>query len=67
MGQGLLLRDRLGIEFLDGDKLHCVSLALYILFISIIFFSSFAVILNCLYLNPQVLPFPSDSPLHPTG
>ena len=60
----LLLRSKVSI----GQWENCT---LYILFISIflvIFFSSpFAVLLNCFYRSPQVLPFSSDSPPHPTG
>jgi len=33
----------------------------------LLFSSPFAVVLNCFYYNPQVLPIPSDSPPHPTG
>ena len=45
------------------------KIALCIFFSSVLlFFSSpFAILLNCFYPNPQVLPFPSDSPPHPTG
>jgi len=30
------------------------------------FSSPFAILVNCFYPNPQVLPFPSNSPAHPT-
>jgi len=34
--------------------------------LSLLFSSPFAVLLNCFYPNPQVLPFCSDSPPHDT-
>ena len=40
---------------------HCV------MSIIVIFFSFSAVLLNCLYPNPQVLPYSSNSAPHPTG
>jgi len=43
-----------------------MSYALYSSFLSIIVVIAFAVLLNCFYHNPQLLPFPSDSPPHPT-
>ena len=47
-------RELTGHRSASGEQLHCASLVLYILF----FFSpSFSVLLNCLYLNPQVLLF----------
>jgi len=63
-GQRLLVRDGLGI----GHPVvsNCIVHHLvFIIIIIIIIISSFAVLLNCLYLNPQVLLF-SHSPLHPT-
>ena len=44
-----------------------IELCVFFLSLLLWFSSPFAVLLNCLYPNPQVLPFPSDSPPHPTG
>jgi len=53
-----------GHQVPGGEQLHGASL--YVLLL-VLFFSSFAVLTICLYSNPQVLPFSSDSPPHPTG
>jgi len=45
-------------------SLLCIFFLSVLLLLS---FSSFAVMLNCLYPNPRVLPFSSNCPPHPTG
>lgn len=62
-----LLRDSLGINLLVVSNCiayHLCCTCIYIIFINNIFSLSFSVLLNCLYLNPQVLPF-SNSLLSP--
>jgi len=46
----------------------CIPLFLYILLVSggVVLFASFAILLNCPYPDPRVLPFSSHSPLHPS-
>jgi len=51
-------------------ELLCVFPFFCIFFLSVLLllpFASFAVLLNCPYPDPRVLPFPSHSPLHPSG
>jgi len=55
------------IDLLLGSKLSIrwlrkIALCIFFLSVFLLFCSPFAVLLNCFYPNPQVLPFPSDSP-----
>jgi len=50
---------------LGGENTACCIFFLSVLLM--LFSSPFATLLNCFYHNPGVLPFPSDSPPHPTG
>ena len=50
---------------LGGDNISCCIFFLSELLL--LFSPPFAVLVNCFYHNPWVLPFPSDSSLHPTG
>jgi len=59
-GESLLGRERVALCI----PLFCV----FFLSVSLLLlFASFAVLLNCPYPDPRVLPFSSHSPLHPSG
>lgn len=65
-------RELAGHPAAGGQQLHCAPLASHYhhrhhIIISIITFPSFSVLLNRLYLNPQILPFFFHSLPHPTA